>query len=79
MVELAKCLLVLPLSNGEVERAFSQMNIVKNSHRNRLSNDMTNSILTIRSGLRRMNKCCRDYELPTDVIEEIGNIIYFEI
>lgn len=79
LVELAKCLLVLPWSNGEVERAFSQMNIVKNSHRNRLSNDMTNSILTIRSGLRRMNKCCHDYEFPTDVIGEIGDIIYFEI
>jgi len=78
LVELAKCLLVLPWSNGE--RAFSQINIVKNSHRNRLSNDITNSILTIRSELFRwINKCCCDYELLTDVIEEIVNIIYFEI
>jgi len=72
LVNLAKSLLVLPWSNGEVERSFSQLNIVKNSHRNRMCHQMTNAILTIRSGLHRINKCCNDYVVPRHVLDQIG-------
>lgn len=46
-------LLTLPHSNAEIERLFSQMNIVKTKVLNRLQLSMLNSILTIRSGRRR--------------------------
>jgi len=74
LINLTKCLLVLPLSNGEVERSFSQLNIVKNCHRNRMCHDMTNAILTIRSGLRRLQKCCHNYVIPRNVLEQIGKL-----
>uniref|UniRef100_A0A2S2P0Z6 HAT C-terminal dimerisation domain-containing protein n=1 Tax=Schizaphis graminum TaxID=13262 RepID=A0A2S2P0Z6_SCHGA len=74
LINLTKCLLVLPFSNGEVERSFSQLNIIKNCHRNRMCHDMTNAILTIRSGLRRVQKCCHNYVIPRNVLEQIGTL-----
>jgi len=41
-------ILSLPWSNAEVERAFSQMNIVTNKLRNRLHLNTLNAILRIR-------------------------------
>ncbi|KRG03883.1 uncharacterized protein Dmoj_GI25902 [Drosophila mojavensis] len=41
-------LLSLPWSNAEVERVFSQVNLVKTTLRNRLHIDTLNSILTVR-------------------------------
>nr|CAI5863730.1 unnamed protein product [Callosobruchus analis] len=70
--DVALTLLVLPFSNAEVERIFSQLNIVKNKTRNKLSTDMVNSLLCIRYGLKRYDKCCHDYELPEDVLKIIG-------
>jgi len=70
--EFATRLLVLPWSNAEVERLFSQMNLVKTKIRNRIGTRLLDSLLTIRAGLRRHKKCCSDYELPYAVLKQIG-------
>ena len=46
-------MLCLSYSNAEVERMFSQLNIVKNKLRNRLSSETATAILAIRAGLKR--------------------------
>lgn len=74
LVNLALKCLVLPWSNGEVERAFSQIKIVKTSLRNRLHQDTINAILITRAGLRRINKCCFDYEFPPSVLRQMGTM-----
>lgn len=56
LVDFALLVLVLPHSNADVERVFSQMNIIKTKQRNRMSHHTLNSILYIRSGLRAANK-----------------------
>jgi len=56
--EFALKLLVLPWSNAEFERLFSQMNIIKSKARNKICTKLLDSILTIKSGLRRRNTCC---------------------
>lgn len=72
LCDLALSFLVLPFSNAEVERIFSQLNIVKNKTRNKLNLEMVNSILTIRYGLRRNNKCCYNYSLDEKTLNIIG-------
>ncbi|XP_050062963.1 uncharacterized protein LOC126552316 [Aphis gossypii] len=51
--ELALTTLSLPFSNAEVERVFSQMNLIKSKTRNRMGTELLTSLLQIRSGLKR--------------------------
>lgn len=48
LAKFAISLLCLPWSNAEVERVFSQVNLVKTKLRNRMNIDTLNSILCIR-------------------------------
>ncbi|XP_051173505.1 uncharacterized protein LOC127289558 [Leptopilina boulardi] len=70
--ELALTLLVLPLSNADIERVFSQMNLVKTKLSNRMLLPMLNSILQIRYGLKRLKMCCHNYQIPHAVVQLIG-------
>jgi len=70
LATFASSMLILPYSNTQVERIFSQLNLVKNKVRNKMSVEKTNAILTIRFGLRRNNKCCHNYVLPLEVIRK---------
>ncbi|XP_037805541.1 uncharacterized protein LOC119599716 [Lucilia sericata] len=61
--------LVLPFSNAEVERLFSTMKIVKTKQRNRIKLKMLNALLNIRCSLKRLQKCCHDFEISDDLIK----------
>lgn len=50
---LAIRLLVLPWSNSEVERLFSQINVMKTILRNKMGPKPLDAILTTRAGLKR--------------------------
>ncbi|TGZ50748.1 Zinc finger protein [Temnothorax longispinosus] len=73
LAAFALSMLILPYSNAQVERVFSQLNLVKNKVRNKMSIKMTNAILTIRFGLKRNGKCCYNYVLPPEVLRQIGS------
>jgi len=64
-------LLILPICNAEVERLFSQLNLVKTKIWNKLSVTTTNSVLRIWYGLKQSNKCCHNYNIPNDIIKKI--------
>ncbi|XP_031328721.1 uncharacterized protein LOC116159845 [Photinus pyralis] len=72
LVNLAFAVLCLPHSNADVERLFSQMNVIKSKLRNRMLLDLLDSILHIRFGLKRIGKCCQSYTLPDEVCKQIG-------
>ncbi|KYN18890.1 hypothetical protein ALC57_08796 [Trachymyrmex cornetzi] len=72
LCNLALTFLVLPFSNAEMERIFSQLNLVKNKVRNKISLNMVNAILTIRYGLRRYDKCCHNYDVDEKTLSIIG-------
>lgn len=78
LCELAISVLSLPHSNAEVERLFSQMNIIKSKLRNRLNIRSVNAILAVRSGLRRLGKTCNTYDLPKETIKKIGTMAAYE-
>jgi hypothetical protein len=75
---LAIRLLVLLWSNAVVERLFSQMNIVKTKLRNRMDLKLLDSILTVRAGLKRSKVYCSEYQLPSEVLKQIGMSFYYD-
>lgn len=72
LCEFAIAVLSLPHSNAEVERLFRAMSIIKNKLRNKLSEKTLNSLLTIRNQLKIKDKNCSTYELPDDVVNQVG-------
>lgn len=77
LADMAINMLCLPWSNAEVERIFSQLNVLKTKIRNRLNSETINKILTSKYGLKRMSKCCSSFDFPVEVLRKIGkNEIY---
>ncbi|KNC20769.1 hypothetical protein FF38_00083 [Lucilia cuprina] len=71
-------MLSLPWSNADVERVFSQLNVVKTKLRNRLITDTVNAVLHVRYGLKLNNKCWYNYEVPKSVVHKIGTNSTYE-
>lgn len=67
-------LLSMPYSNADVERTFSVMNFYKSKIRNRLSLNSVNSLLHIKYGLSRHDKCCNNYDIPSSVCKAISSM-----
>ena len=74
LVDLAFKVLCLPHSNADIERVFSQMNLIKTKLRNRMKLKLLNNILHIRFGLKRLGLCCNNYTLPDHILKNIGTI-----
>lgn len=55
--KFAIALLSLPISNAEVERAFSLYGTIKNKLRNKLSLEMLNALMMVRHTLKRNGNC----------------------
>lgn len=66
-------ILTLPISNAEVERVFSSMNLIKNKQRNRFENAMLNSIIFLKSQMKSDSKCCATFDISDDIIKNAGN------
>lgn len=79
LAEFATRMLTMPFSNAEVERIFSQMNIVKSKLRNRMQCDMVNAIVFIRSWLSNSGKCCSDFEISREMVKEIGTTKIYDV
>ena len=77
LANFAMSILVLPISNAEVERMFSSMNVIKSKIRNRMQLKLTNSILTIRNSMR-FGVCCIDHNIPDEIIKKVGTNAAYE-
>ena len=74
LCQLAISILSLPHSNAEVERLFSQLNLVKSKLRNRINIASVNAVLAIRCGMKRVGKSFDTFELPKEVVSQIGTM-----
>lgn len=71
-------MLCLPFSNAEVERIFSQMNLVKTKLRNRMQSDMVNAILMIRSSMSNSGSCCSNFQITPEMVSGIGTTAIYQ-
>ena len=46
--QLMKCLLALSHTSADAERVFSQLTLIKTKQRNRIGNELLNSLLTVK-------------------------------
>ena len=60
----------IPVSNAYIERIFSMISYIKNKWRNRLSLNMTNSIVRVKSHLHSRNLCCVDMKITPDMLNK---------
>lgn len=69
LANYAMACLTTPTSNAVVERIFSTLTSVKTKSRNRLSTEMLDAIIRIRSHLSFQGKCCRDFKATPRMLE----------
>ncbi|CAI9734523.1 KAB0803789.1hypothetical protein PPYR_00759 [Octopus vulgaris] len=67
-------LLILPNSNAEVERLFSSMGAIKSKLKNKIHLPMLRSILSIKYGLKRCGKYCKNFDIPKHITNKIGTL-----
>lgn len=68
--------LALPFSNAAVERAFSQMNLIKTKFRNRMKQEMLEALLPIRGYMAYNNICCNTFTPTSGMLERFTTHIY---
>lgn len=77
-------ILCLPISNADVERVFSQVNLIKTDLRNRMSQELLSSILYIRSSLRcyegdDRKKCrCPAFRPTSDMMKAAQDSAFYD-
>lgn len=64
------CIVTLKCSVKPVK--FSQSRETK--QRNKLLTCTVDAILMVRAGLKRVNKCCHNFDLPKSVLDKIGTM-----
>ena len=69
-------ILCLPTSNGEIERVFSQVNVVKSKKRNRMKMELLDATLHCKFGLTKYDKKVEDFEPPRDILNYTAAQIY---
>ncbi|EFA11723.1 hypothetical protein TcasGA2_TC001388 [Tribolium castaneum] len=79
LVGLAVRLLILPHSNADVERVFSNMNIVKSKLRNKMSLKTLHNILLIRFAPRHCDSCTCKVEIPPNELKAVGTSAVYKM
>ena len=71
MCFLVQALLLIPLSNADIERTFSQLRLIKNERRNSLSNETTEALLISKIGFDFID--LKNKKVILDLSKRLGN------
>lgn len=77
IAKFALALLTSPVSNASVERAFSIHNVIKNKLRSRLSLEMLQSLMMVRSTLHRVHGSCVKFN-PSSTMLKMFNVKMYD-
>ena len=69
-------LLSLPISNAHVERAFSQVALLKDSTQNRMGLSLLSSLMEVRAGLSRNGWTSATFRPPKQLLERLNYSMY---
>ena len=69
-------LLTLPISNAHVERAFSQVTLLKDDTRNRMGLRLLSSLMDVRSGLSRNGLTSATFKPPRQLLARFDSSMY---
>ncbi|CAL8275814.1 unnamed protein product [Arctogadus glacialis] len=69
-------LLTLPISNAHVERAFSQVTLLKDDTRNRMGLRLLSSLMDVRSGLSRNGLTSATFKPPRQLLGRFDSSMY---
>lgn len=69
-------LLTLPISNAHVERAFSQVTLLKDDTRNRMGLRLLSSLMDVRSGLSRNGWTSATFKPPRQLLGRFDSSMY---
>ena len=61
-----------------MERAFSQVNIIKSKLRNRMCNPSLSGIMHVRYALKRKGICCKDFQPSDCMLRKFSESIYHD-
>jgi hypothetical protein len=69
--------LSLPVSNAVVERIFSHVTKVKTKLQNKISLEMLDSLLQIRTSLVLKNKCCKNFVPSSTMLSKFNSAVMY--
>lgn len=69
-------MLSLPISNAHVERAFSQVALLKDNTRNRMGLSLLSSLMEVRAGLSRNGWTSATFRPPKQLLERLNSLMY---
>lgn len=78
LLEFVRKCLVMTISNADIERVFSAMNIIKPKAKSRMKTKLLQCLLTIRFSLKASGENCYSYDIPKDVISKIGTMMAYK-
>nr|XP_047132553.1 SCAN domain-containing protein 3-like [Hydra vulgaris] len=70
--------LITPVSNAVVERIFSLVSATKTKARNRISINMLDAVVRIRSELILSGKCCQDFTISKKMLTNFSSDIVYK-
>ncbi|KAK3923981.1 Putative AC transposase [Frankliniella fusca] len=76
LVKLARVTLALPHANADAEMVFSHVTDVKSKKRNRMGNELLDSICVTRMAMRQRDEACYQYKITPDHLSKHNQKMY---